>query len=112
MRQSGLKGAGERLFTVVKDHLVWYQVRVLSLEHVFVYIFLCDLERPQRFCVCVCVFKSLFSCLWSTDGNFWGASLFQTHFYVLGFCISSSVILFMDIRRAIRVPGMRSPVIF
>lgn len=45
----------------------------------------------------------------STDGNFWGASLFQTHFYVLGFCISSSVILLTGVRRAMKIPGMRSP---
>lgn len=42
-------------------------------------------------------------------GTFRGASLFQIHFYVLGFCISSSLILLMDIRRAIKMPGMRSP---
>lgn len=34
-RQGGPKAAGERLFTAVKDHMVWYQVRVLRLEHVF-----------------------------------------------------------------------------
>ena len=39
MRQSGLKDAGERLFTVVRDHLVWYQVRVLRLERVFVCLY-------------------------------------------------------------------------
>lgn len=39
VRQSGLKGAGERLFTAVREHLLWYQVRVLRLEHVFVCLY-------------------------------------------------------------------------
>ena len=78
VRQSGLKGARERLFTVVREHLVWYQVRVLRLEHVFVYIFLCDLERPQRFCVCVCVFLShYFIASGQQMGTFGGPPFFK-----------------------------------
>lgn len=79
MGQGRQKSAGERVFTVAGDHLVWYHVRVLKLERVFLFMFSSmTWKDPKGF------LKSHFNWLWSTMGTGgWGELPFFNHIFMI-----------------------------